>query len=151
MSFSRILARLMMVPLGLIVAILSVGLFLSFAILSLDPVEGTDPAIHTIFTIFSGVIIASLFGSLAAYPALAGIILAEFFSWRSVWVYLGFGLALSLFAFHTSEEPLDQLALTLDMQAMAAGLVGGFVYWLIAGRGAGITKRTLDDNRPKDL
>lgn len=151
MSFSRILARLMMVPVGLIAAILSVGLFLSFAILSLDPLAGADPTANTIFTLFSGLIIASLFGSLAAYPALAGIILAELFSWRSLWIYLGFGLALSLFAFHTSDEPMDQLALTLDIQAMAAGLVGGFVYWLIAGRGAGITKRTLEGNRPKNL
>ena len=150
MSFSRLLARMMMVPLGLIAAILSVGLFLAFAVLSIDPVEGADPAIHTIFTIFSGLVIASLFGSLAVYPALAGIILAEFFSWRSVWVYLAFGLALSLFAFHAPDEPIDELAVTLDLQAMAAGLVGGFVYWLVAGRGAGFVKRTLD-NKPQSI
>lgn len=150
MSFSRLIARLMMVPLGLIAAILSVGLFLAFAILSIEPVPEADPAVHTIFTVFSGVTIASLFGSIALYPALLGVILCEFFSWRSIWVYLGFGLALSLFAFHAPAEPVDDIAMMLDLQAMAAGLIGGFVYWLIAGRGAGIVKRTLD-NKPADL
>ena len=150
MSFSRLLARLMMVPFGLILAILAAGIFLSFAVFSMEPAATSDPNIESIFTLFTGVFLAGVLGSAAFYPAILGLMVAEFFSWRSLWVYLGFGLALSLFATHAPGEPLDSLAIALDVRAMAAGLIGGFVYWLIAGRGAGIVKRT-HDNRPQNL
>ncbi|WP_146006482.1 hypothetical protein [Cohaesibacter celericrescens] len=150
MSFSRLLARLMMVPFGLILAILAAGIFLSFAVFSMDPAPASDPTVENAFTLFTGVFLAGTLGSIAFYPAILGLMITEFFSWRSLWIYLGFGLALSLFATHAPGEPVDSLAIALDMRALAAGLVGGFVYWLIAGRGAGIVQRTKD-NRPKSL
>ena len=152
MSFSRLLARTVMVPFGLVLAMLAAGIFLSFAVFSMDPsgFHGGDPDVQNIFTIFSGVFLAGVMGSFAFYPALLGLLIAEFFSWRSLWFYLGYGLVLSLFATHSSGEPLDAMAVALDVRALAAGLIGGFVYWLVAGRGAGIVKRTLD-NRPKNL
>ena len=60
------------------------------------------------------------------------------------------GLVLSFFITHSPNEPVDAMAIAIDIRAMAAGLIGGFVYWLIAGRGAGIVKRSLD-NKPKSL
>lgn len=153
MSFSRLIARLFMVPIGLILALLAAGIFLAFALLAMDPAavgSGPDPMFENVFSIFSGVFIASIFGSIGFYPILLGLIVAEFFSWRNLWIYLAYGLALSLFAFHAPGEPVDDIAIALDIRAMAAGLVGGFTYWLVAGRGAGIVKRTLT-NQPKNL
>ena len=150
MSLPRLFARLLMVPFGLFMAILAAGIFLSFAVLSMQPVQGANPEIHNVFAIFSGVFLASILGSATFYPAILGLIVAEFFSWRSLWIYLAYGLALSLFATHAPGEPVDALAIALDVRALAAGLIGGFIYWLIAGRGAGIVKRT-SDNRPKNL
>ncbi len=153
MSFSRLIARLFMVPIGLILALLAAGIFLGFALLAMDPqfaATGPDPVFENVFSIFSGVFIAGIFGSIGFYPILIGLVVAEIFSWRSLFVYLAYGLALSLFAFHAPGEQVDNLAIALDIRAMAAGLVGGFVYWLVAGRGAGIVKRTLS-NKPRDL
>ncbi|MCT4654181.1 MAG: hypothetical protein N4A65_00045 [Cohaesibacter sp.] len=150
MSYSRLLARLMMVPFGLFCAILATGIFLAFALMSMDPQQITDPQVQSVFTLFWGVVIASMVGHLSFAPTLAFLLATEIFSWRSLYLYLAFGLLLSVFAFRLPQEPQDDLALALDLQAMAAGLVGGFVYWLIAGRGAGIVKRTKE-NRPATL
>lgn len=150
MSLSRLIARLIMVPIGLVAAILAVGLFLGFALFSSDPHIAQNPEVQGFFTLFWGVVIASFLGNLTFVPTLGFILIAEIFSWRSLYVYLGFGFVLSLFAFHLPNEQQDALATTLDLQALAAGLVGGFVYWLVAGRGAGIVKRSLE-NKPQAL
>ncbi|WP_114008309.1 hypothetical protein [Cohaesibacter intestini] len=153
MSLSRIIARLFMVPIGLILALLAAGVFLGFALLAMDPNfagPGPDPVFENVFSVFTGVFIAGIFGSIGFYPILLGLIVAEILSWRSLFVYLAYGLILSLFAFHAPGERVDELAIALDIRAMAAGLVGGFVYWLVAGRGAGIVKRTLT-NKPRNL
>nr|WP_321461501.1 hypothetical protein [uncultured Cohaesibacter sp.] len=152
MSLSRLIARIFMVPIGLFLAIMAASIFLGFALNSMygGPGMHHDPAVENIFAIFSGFVIAFPLGHFAFYPAILGLILAEFFSWRSIWIYLGYGLALSFFITHAPGEPVDALAIALDVRAMAAGLVGGFVYWLISGRGAGIVKRSLD-NRPQNF
>ena len=65
-------------------------------------------------------------------PAFIVIVLAELFGWRSVFFYLAVGGALGLLASAAHgvvwDTPDDRLLL------LAAGFVGGFVYWLIAGR-----------------
>ncbi|WP_316858249.1 hypothetical protein [uncultured Cohaesibacter sp.] len=150
MSFSRLIARIFMVPIGFVLAIIAAGIFLSFAIDYIEPAPGVDPTIHGFFMLYSSILITGIVGSLAFFPAIIGLIVAEIFSWRSIWFYLFFGLALSLFATHPEGETMDTLAFALDTRVMASGLIAGFVYWLVAGRGAGIVKRTLD-NRPKPL
>lgn len=149
-SFSRLIARLIMVPLGLFCAILATGFFLAFALLTMDPHQIADPQIQSIFTLFWGVVIAAMLGPLSVTPTLAFLLIAELMSWRSLYLYLAFGLLLSLFGFHLPEEAQDQIATALDIRVMAAGLVGGFTYWLIAGRGAGIVKRDIA-NKPQGL
>ena len=78
-------------------------------------------------------------GALAVIPAFIVIVLAELFGWRSVFFYLAVGrrprAADQPVARHASgRRGTDQLLLP------AAGFVGGFVYWLIAGRLAGIAR-----------
>jgi len=83
--------------------------------------------------------------AIATPPALLVIALAEGFAWRSVLVYavLGGVLALSLsygldFAGYAG-EPGSSLAREHEVIA-AAGIAGGFIYWLLAGRRAGSWK-----------
>ena len=78
-------------------------------------------------------------------PALLVIALAEGFAWRSVLVYavLGGVLALALsygldFAGYVG-EPGSSLVREREVLA-AAGIAGGLVYWLFAGRRAGSWK-----------
>ncbi|WP_321336588.1 hypothetical protein [uncultured Cohaesibacter sp.] len=152
MSLSRLIARIVMVPIGLFLAIMAASIFLGFALNSMAPSPGMyhDPAAENMFAIFSGFVLAFPLGHFAFYPAILGLIIAEIFSWRSIWVYLAYGLVLSFFITHSPGEPVDAMAIAIDIRAMAAGLIGGFVYWLIAGRGAGVVKRSLD-NKPKSL
>jgi hypothetical protein len=77
-------------------------------------------------------------GVFAALPMLVLVILAEAFAWRSFffWVLLGGGLGylgrtVSRLA---SASDLADTRLTLYL---GAGFVGGFLYWLIAGRLSG--------------
>ncbi len=85
-------------------------------------------------------------GALAAIPALIVVVLAELFGWRSLIFYLAVGGALGLLASQLNgmlwDAPNDQLLL------VAAGFVGGFVYWLIAGRFSGIGRASVPPPAP---
>src|SRR5580698_5663271 len=85
---------------------------------------------------------ATAIAAIAMVPSLLVIALAEGFGWRSILIYgvLGGVLALSLsygldFAGYVG-DPDSYLAREREVLA-ASGIVGGFVYWLIAGRRAG--------------
>src|SRR5580704_5641131 len=89
---------------------------------------------------------ASVIAAIAMVPSLLLIGLTEGFGWRSILVYgvLGAGLALALgygldFAGYVG-DPDSFLAREREVLA-ASGIVGGFVYWLVAGRKAGLGQR----------
>ena len=88
---------------------------------------------------------AAVIGGLAMMPALLVIALTEGFAWRSSLIYAALGgvLALSLsygldFAGY-SGDPGGPIVREREVLA-AAGIAGGFVYWLFAGRKAGSWK-----------
>jgi hypothetical protein len=88
---------------------------------------------------------AAVIAAIAMLPAMLVIALAEGFAWRSIVIYglLGGALALSLgygldFAGYVG-DPDSFLAREREVLA-AAGITGGFVYWLFAGRSAGAWK-----------
>jgi hypothetical protein len=81
-------------------------------------------------------------GAAAVGPTAVIVILTEVFSIRSVFVYLALGGLLGLvlqqlLGFHGSADLLDRRYVLFP----AAGFVGSFAYWLIAGRFAGVTGR----------
>lgn len=89
---------------------------------------------------------AAVIAAVAMLPALLLIVLAEGFAWRSVLYYGVFGgiLALALwygvdFAGNGGKAGAG-LAHEREVFA-AAGIAGGLVYWLVAGRKAGLWKR----------
>ncbi|WP_319486766.1 hypothetical protein [uncultured Cohaesibacter sp.] len=146
MSLSRLIARIFMVPIGLFFALLARNLFISISFYSYEtPIANNDIMawwVGSIGIVFS-MYLFQIWG-----PCLFVLIFCELFSWRSIWIYLGLGLVFSL-SFMTI-NPQDNLDSVFNLLAIASGFVGGFVYWLIAGRSAGIVKRTLD-NKPKPL
>ena len=88
---------------------------------------------------------AAIIGATALLPALLLIALTEGFAWRSIVLYgvLGGVLALALtygidFAGYV-RGPDSMLAHEREVLA-ASGIAGGLVYWLFAGRKAGLWK-----------
>jgi hypothetical protein len=107
------------------------------------------------------VMVLATFGiaTLAFLPMLLAIILAEVFAWRSVFYWLFVGAAIAFLAATPIAiaimHAVTQIALVLAIDssvtvyrvdwhgnvtiiALAAGFVGGAVYWLIAGRYSGV-------------
>jgi hypothetical protein len=89
---------------------------------------------------YAGSVIVMTFwaGTIAFLPAAVAIVLAESFAWRSALYYLLVGGAIGAAAIHmTTQSGAFDFADEPNMALLAAGFVGGFVYWLIAGRLAG--------------
>ena len=83
-------------------------------------------------------------------PALVLIAIAETFDIRSIFYYAIGGAAIGLFAYYGSnisvalENTTDLPPVSYGLQLVAAaGIIGGFVYWLFAGRKAGRWKNPL--------
>ena len=136
---------LFLVPLGFIAAVLAASLIIVVASFGQEPGIGTDVAV-TGYAIGLATIVMLRVGAVAAIPVLVFIVLAETFRWRSVFAYLAVGGAIGLVPSAVNDvvwvTPSDQHVL------LAAGFVGGFVYWLIAGRLAGIDRVSASPPAP---
>jgi hypothetical protein len=100
---------------------------------------GLPPAALWAVIAIGGAVIAGI----AFLPTLLIIALAEAFAWRSILIYGASGAVLALalgygidFAGYVGEAG-SLFAREREVLA-AAGISGGFVYWLIAGRNAGV-------------
>jgi hypothetical protein len=139
--------RFFVVLFSLVFAILAAGIALAIGVMapelfsvSSDPVEK--------FMFFTAAFLATSFaGATAFVPAVILIAIAETFDIRSIFYYaIGGGLIAAL-AWYSSDISL-RLENTTDISPVgyglqlvtAAGIIGGFVYWLLAGRKAGMWK-----------
>jgi hypothetical protein len=138
------ITRLVVIFLGFLIAIMAAGLVLAIGVVAPD-FNGidSDPIERVLFFGFA-FLAASYAGATALLPTLAAIVLAEVAHMRSV-LYYGFvGALIGLAAFYSVdlsaalEETTDITPVGHGLElAAAAGIVGGLVYWLIAGRTAG--------------
>lgn len=131
-----ILLRLMfLVPIAYIVALYIAAVAMSLAMFDFVVDADTAPLII-------GLSLALTFygGMISFFPALAFIILAEAFRWRSILAYLAAGGIIGLIAAETTMV-FDGLAFAENLRliCIASGFVGGAVYWLIAGKLAGLS------------
>ena len=153
----HLIVRLVAVFFGLFVAMLAASLFLSAGIFGgmasdfladlqwviegdpyLDPAD-TSPLV-TLLVVVIGFFTSFHVAGLAALPTLLAVGLAEFMRWRGMTINLVLGgmvaLATGLSVFSETGGaglPSDGTLVVL----LATGFVGGFFYWLIAGRSAG--------------
>lgn len=128
-----LLRILFLAPIGFILACLAAGWTVAFGVYGLR-FDG-DVAIELSATAWLMTLYAGWF---AFVPTLIAAILAEAFGWRSVLPWMLFGGAVAAigyeFPFAANAAPGDN---DYRVVFIAAGFVGGFVYWLIAGRLSG--------------
>ena len=136
--------RIFVVFFALMISIMVAGLALAagvmlpdFITLASDPVEKFSFFAMAFFT-------TSFAGAYAFVPALILIAIAETFDLRSIFYYAIGGGLIALLGYYSAdispalENTTDISPVTYGMQLVAAcGIIGGFVYWLIAGRKAG--------------
>lgn len=128
------LRLLLLAPLAYVLALMAAAATVTLALFSGQLDENTAP-------IALGMSIAiTLYGGMISFvPALIAVVVAETLGWRSVVFYLAAGGAIGLLAAETTMafEGLE-FADHLRLICVAAGFVGGAVYWLIAGKLAGL-------------
>jgi hypothetical protein len=149
------IVRVIAIFFGLFVAMLAASIFLSFGIFSdafnaffadlrmtingdpyaAEEMNGLGTALVIIIGFFSSFYVAGL----AAMPITIAIAIAELMRWQSMTINLVLGglialiTGLSVFAADHEGLPSDGTLVVL----LATGFIGGFFYWLIAGRSAG--------------
>src|SRR4029078_3283195 len=147
-----LIGRIFVILLALLLAAVATGIITSFALLifalqqlSPDPLEN--------IMVWS----ATLFGTGAAafsafLPTLIAIAIAEALSMRAALAYALGGAAIMVPAYSGAgfgwsyEESIDHAPPLISRQAeiaVAAGAVFGLVYWMIAGRRAGVWRKAL--------
>ncbi|MFK7903428.1 MAG: hypothetical protein AB8B49_11375 [Nitratireductor sp.] len=156
----HLIIRLIAIILGVSLALLAAGLFISFGVFTgmfeqlfadveyvLDTELGnTNPLVHML-VILAGVLSSINFASLAIIPIFVAITLAEGMRWQGLTINLILGGVVSLFTGLSIVSPMQGTGNNLPSSnlpsdgtlvvLLAAGFIGGFVYWLIAGRSAG--------------
>jgi hypothetical protein len=147
-SLLRLILRLIVVPLGGVVAICVGTLIMVVAHWgALEALARADAAAQEEWMIafaIAGPVLAMLFSMMAFYalvPAVVGVLVAEFFAVRS-WIYhaLNGGLAAAI-GWALMADMRNEYAAFADPKILvAAGLAGGLAYWLVAGWSAGFWK-----------
>ena len=140
-----ILGRIVMVFLAYVLACIAASVILTIGTLTPEWDDLTAMGMSTLVVWSTVGISAAIIASVAFMPALLVIALAEGFAWRSSILYAALGGALSLSLSYGLDlagyvgEPGSPLVHEREVFA-AAGIAGGFVYWLLAGRKAGAWK-----------
>ncbi|HYC18630.1 MAG TPA: hypothetical protein VEC94_15600 [Pseudolabrys sp.] len=136
--------RIIVIFFALVLAIIAAGIALAIGIVAPDWAGvDSDPFERVSFFIVS-FFATSFVGAVAFLPALVVIVITEAARLRN-FLYYGVGGALVGLASYYGSDISVRLENTTDVApvgnalqlAAAAGIIGGLVYWLVAGRNAG--------------
>ena len=142
-----LLGRIIVIVFALIVSSIAVGMAIAVGLLG-PQWHAFSGDVGERVTFWSVAFFGSvLTGAVGLLPLLILIVLAEAFRIRSLLINTAAGAALLVAGYYGSgiaqpsyEESIDNPTPAIPRQveiAAAAGAVGGFVYWFIAGRNAG--------------
>lgn len=140
-----VLVRIAMVLFGYILGCVAAAIILTIGTLTPEWDDLTAIGMSTLVVWSTVGVGAVIIASIAFMPSLLVIALAEGFAWRSSILYAALGGVLSLSLSYGLDlagyigEPGGPLVHEREVFA-AAGIAGGFVYWLVAGRKAGSWK-----------
>jgi hypothetical protein len=146
-----LLGRIIVILFALWLATIAAGLVWSIGLLGPQWQASGDLGDRVVF--WGATFLASgITATLIFLPALIAVVLTEAFSIRSLLVYAAGGAALTFLAYQGAgfgrgyEESIDRPPPPVSRDAEIAGAAGaafGLVYWMIAGRRAGVWR-----NRP---
>jgi len=144
-----LLGRIIVILFALVVAIIFAGITLAIGILLPEWQAMDSDPIERVTFFFAAFFATSYVGAVAFLPALLVIVIAEAARWRN-FLFYGVGGALVGLASYYGSDISMRLENTTDVTpvgnalqlAAAAGIIGGLVYWLIAGRNAGRWRET---------
>jgi hypothetical protein len=141
----RFVGRLFVIFFAFLFACMAAGITIAFGLLSGEwQMMQTDPVARGTFWI-AAFVGTGLTGAKAFLPLLLVIIVSEAFRLRSIIFYALAGIVIALAAYYglgfgnPYEESIDQagpIARGIEI-VIAAGVVFGLAYWLVAGRKAG--------------
>jgi hypothetical protein len=146
-----LLIHLLRMVIGYIAAVVAAAIAASLMLMALSDFSlGSEPSfilariLDALGTFAALSIFASLFIVVSAFPVWAiSVLIAEWRNIRSRNMYLIAGVLAAcpfLIAKSLSEPDLISFRITV----LLAGLVGGYVYWRIAGRSAGTWTKTIN-------
>lgn len=151
-----ILGRLIVICFGLFIALLAAAMILSYGISSglfveffgaenYETIDQTEwgYAILAIATIGIGFATSVQLASLALLPVIVAIAMTEMMRWNGMVTHLVLGGVSALFVMFTQLPSGSTPSEGTLIVTLAMGFVGGFFYWLIAGRGAGSWQENL--------
>ncbi|MCR9136813.1 MAG: hypothetical protein NXI27_12500 [Alphaproteobacteria bacterium] len=136
------LVRLMMITLGFMAASITAGVALALLteFITLQEAGRLSQAGLDFGLVIGALGFASLVGYVAFFPALLVIFYAELTKRRD-WLFYalagGIIAAAAPFLVAVILQPAKQSQLDFALMMTAAGMMGGIVYWLVAGRSAG--------------
>jgi len=141
---SDLLRLLFLVPIAYIAALTAATLAMSVGLMG-GRVDGEA------FPVAAGLAIGlTLYAGVISFvPALIAIVFAEIFRWRSIFFYLIVGGAIGLLSAEATIA-FDGLTFAEDLRllSLASGFVAGAVYWLIAGKLAGLGTEAAGPTSP---
>lgn len=127
--------RFALAVLGFICAIIAASVFLNILLIGSSEWSHTEgPFLFTTVPVFAVVIGYSVF-----FPAAVLILYAELAGWRDWLFYALSGAATALFVIVWKWRPQSEDVSTFAA-ILATGIVGGFAYWLVSGRTAGLSQ-----------
>jgi H+/Cl- antiporter ClcA len=136
--------RIIVIAFALIVASIIAGIALAIGIIAPDRSWLDSDPIERVMFFTVSFFATSFIGATAFVPAVLLVAVAEIMRLRRVLYYAAAGAVVGLASYFGSNVEL-RLENTTDVSpvfhplqlAAAAGIIGGLVYWLLAGRNAG--------------
>lgn len=144
MSF---VSRFFVILFSLIFALLAAGIALAIGVMAPELFSVSSDPIEKFMFFALAFFATSFVGATAFVPAVVLVAIAETFDIRSIFYYAIGGGLIAAIAWYSAdisvrlENTTDISPVPYGLQlVVAAGIIGGFVYWLLAGRKAGMWK-----------
>ena len=146
-----LIGRIIVIWIALMAALVAAGVTLAISIAGPTWINMDSDPVERVSFLFFTIISTGYVFVVAGLPSLLLVVVGEALKLRSFLYYGAGGAVVGLLSYFLTdisasmENTTDIVPVTYPMQlAAAAGIIGGLVYWLIAGRSAGRWRDALN-------